>query len=45
MDKRIQKLTPKGLTIFNEQCEKFKNKTDEILAKVEVSLVTYVTGL
>lgn len=39
-DRRIRKLTPKGLVMFNEQCEKLKRKTDETWAEVEDALVT-----
>ncbi|XP_052688921.1 uncharacterized protein LOC128167316 [Crassostrea angulata] len=39
-DRRIRKLTPKGLVMFNEQCEKLKSKTDETWAEVEDALVT-----
>uniref|UniRef100_K1PVU1 Uncharacterized protein n=1 Tax=Magallana gigas TaxID=29159 RepID=K1PVU1_MAGGI len=39
-DRRIRKLTPKGLVMFNEQCEQLKSKTDETLAEVEDALVT-----
>lgn len=39
-DKRIRKLTPKGLVMFNEQCERLKTKTDETWAEVEDALLT-----
>lgn len=41
MYKRVRKLTPKGLAMFNEQCAELeKNKTDESWAGDEDVLVT-----